>query len=228
MGKSMNKIRILFWCILIAVSFCLGIAKGAGILQESTFRIILYLFFILVVVSALAVYTLWARGFLKKVNAIQPLIKSDPDRYIKEITELMDGIKSKQLISIKYINICAACCAKKDYLSAQKALAKVYPSKLRGFNRAVYAADMAYVLFYLGENDKAADVMETYRKQFSQLSENRQIGGIISTLNIFEKTAEGKWNEAEALLETAKSKWLGSDTEDDLTYLETLIAEHTG
>lgn len=113
-----------------------------------------------------------------------------------------------------------AYCKKGDYQTAKAKLLEVNTRKLHGMNRVVYVGDLAYVCFYLGEQEQMLQIMEENRQMILKYADRPQTSGVIAILNIFEQIAKGELERARELYTEAKLKWENEDREDDFEYLQ--------
>lgn len=222
MEKQRKKIRIIFWVIVIVGSMALGI--GTAAFEPDTFaKTALVLgWMAAVAVCSITIDLLWYRALNRKLRALQPILlqEHDADRYIDEINMLLAEHKSPHTNAVLKLNLCAAYCEKKEYHLAKEMLLQINPRMLSGINRAVYWADLAYVYFYLQENEQAILILEQQAADFSKLSDNARLGGLIAILSIFQKLAQGDRPGARQLFNQARPKWENDHTAPDFEYLE--------
>ena len=224
MDKNRKKIRIIFWISTIVLSGLFGAGLSAFSVAPPIKTILIVVFLSIVCFIAMAINLLWYREFNQKLKALQPILleEHDANRYIQEIQALLEGKKSPQICGILKLNLSAAYCEKKEYGTAKELLLQIDPRKLGGTNRFVYWADLAYVYFYLQENQKATLILEQQQAHFSKLSNNLHLGGLLAILMIFQKITEGDKPGARQLLDQARPQWKNERTAPDFEYLETL------
>lgn len=224
MKMRRKKIRTAFWIVLIVGSMGLGI--GTAAFQPEPFvKTALILGWITVIfVSSVAIDLLWYRKLNQTLKALYPILfqEHDADRYIKEINTLLEEEKSPNIQEIRNLNLCAAYCEKKEYRTAKEKLLQINPRRLRGINQTVYWADLAYVHFYLQENEQANLILEQQAATFSKLSEDPYLGGLIAVLSIFQTLTQGDRTGAKQLLELARPQWENEHTAPDFGYLDKL------
>lgn len=223
--KNKKKIRILFIGGWVVVAFVLGICKTAFSLSNTASYLLYGLLVLGILVSWYAVNQSWYRGFTKQMAALDAILteEHDPDRYIEENEKLLLGKKSAQIKSMLRINLCIGYCAKGGYKGAQQQLELVEEKKLIGIQRVVYWADCAYVAFYLGENEKALSYMEKNKREIDKFGKNKELGGLIATLQIFELVAAKKIEPAQALYTRSRAAWEDDRNREDFDYLKALI-----
>ena len=217
-----KKIRMIFWIVIIVLSIFFGIVAAALDLSPTVRRILMAVYLTFVLISSISIDLLWYRFFNHRLKALQPILlhQRDADRYITEITALLEGKKSPQIRSVLKLNLSAAYCEKKEYEKAKELLLQIKPRKLAGTNRLIYWADLAYVYFYLQENQNAISIMDQQKVPFSKLSDNGYVGGLLAILSIFRKLAENDNIGARQLLDQSRAKWENQYTAPDFEYLE--------
>ncbi len=142
---------------LLSGSGLLGAAFAALEVSRNTRNVLMALWLVAVAVAAVTIDLQWYRSFNRRLQALGPILteQNDPDRYIEEISVLLEGKKSPQLRGLLLVNLCAAYCDKKEYDIAKALLMQVKPKKLAPINRMVYWADLAYLHFHLQEDAQA-------------------------------------------------------------------------
>ncbi len=224
MMKNKKKIRTAFWIIVLSGSALLGVAVGALDTRAAVKNTLLIVWLGAVAAAAVAIDLLWYRAFNQRLKALQPILSEerDPDRYIQEISALLEGKRSPQLRGVLLINLCAAYCDKKEYDTAKALLMQINPKKLAPINRLVYWADLAYVHFHLQEDAQACDIITQQQKALLKFQDNPHFGGLVAILLIFKKMAEGDKVEAKALLDQARVQWQTARNTHDFEHLEQL------
>lgn len=221
MLKNKKKIRIAFWVAAVTLSALLGVATEALEISDSAKNVLLIVWLGSMAAVSVAIDLLWYRSFNQRLKALQPILlkERDPDRYIQEISALLEGKKSPQLRGVLLINLSAAYCEKKEYDTAKTLLLQIDPKKLAGINRLAYWADLAYVHFYLHEDERACAALARQEKELLKFADHPHLGGLIAILSVFKKLAEGDKPGAKALLEQARARWENAHSAPDFDYL---------
>ncbi|WP_085832943.1 hypothetical protein [Clostridium merdae] len=224
MLKNRNKIRVIFWVILIVTSFLFGVGLAAFEPSDEVKKFSIIVFLCFVAISATILNLLWFRAFNLKLASLHSILleEHDADRYIAEINELMEDKISPQMRSVLQLSLSAAYCEKRDFLKAKELLSLINPQKLRGTNRTLYWADYAYVHFHLKENNKAIKRMIEHQAEFDKIRTHSNWGALLLILQIFKELAEGNLKKAQSLLEQERPKWETENNKDDFEYLEKL------
>lgn len=224
MEKNKKKIRIAFWMIVLSLSALLGIAAEALDIGDSVKNVLLVAWLITVALVSVSIDLLWYRAFNQRLRALQPILleERDPDRYIQEISALLEGKKSPQLRGALLINLSAAYCEKQEYDTAKALLLQIDPKKLAGLNRLVFWANLAYVHFYLRDDAQACAILAQQERVFLKFSDHPDLGSLLAILLIFKKLAEGDKAAAKALLEQARPRWENGYNAADFDYLAQL------
>ncbi|HWP51373.1 MAG TPA: hypothetical protein VN626_06725 [Clostridia bacterium] len=224
MIKSKKNIRVAFWVIVLSGSLLLGIVTAALDIGGATKNALVIIWLSTLAFASIAIDLLWYRAFNQQMKALQPILleERNPDRYIQEISGLLEGKKSPRLRGILLINLCAAYCEKREYDTAKTLLLQIDPKKLASLNRLVFWADLAYVHFHLHEDAQACAILAKQEKLLFKLREHPHVGGLMTILFVFQKVAQGDKAEARALLEQARPKWQTARNAHDFDYLEQL------
>lgn len=224
MIENKKKIRTIFWIIVLSGSLLLGAAIGALEISHGRKNVLLVMWLGTVAVAAVAIDLLWYHAFNRQLKALQPILSEDgdPDRYIQEISALLEGKRSPQLRGVLLMNLCAAYCDKKEYDTAKALLLQVNPKKLAPVNRLAYWADLAYIHFNIQEDAQACAILAQQQSALLRFKESTDLGGLIAILFVFQKIAEGDKVQAKALLAQARPRWQTLRNAHDFEYLEQL------
>lgn len=228
MLKNGNKIRIIFWIILIVTSFLFGVGLAAFEPSDEVKKNSIIAFLCFVALTSTTINIMWYRAFNKKLASLHAILleEHDADRYIAEINELMEDKLSPQMHSILQLCLSTGYCEKKDFGKAKELLSLINHQKLTGVNRTLYWADFAYVHFYLKENNKAIQIMKEQQAKFNKISKHPKWGALILVLTVFKELAEGNLEKAQSLFEQERPKWETEHNKDDFEYLEKLFEEN--
>lgn len=221
MMKNKKKIRIAFWIIVLSGSTLLGFITEALKISNSTRNVLLIIWLGVIAIVSVAIDMLWLQSFNRQLKSLQPILlkEHDPDRYIQEISALLEGKKSPHLRCALLINLSAAYCEKKEYDTAKTLLMQINPKKITGINKLIFWANLAYIHFYLNENEQACTILTQQQKEFSKFAEHPHLGGLIAILSIFKKLSEGESSEANTLLEKVRDRWENEQNAPDFDYL---------
>lgn len=228
MEKNKRKIRVLWWCSVLALALGLGASRAAFSLPDLVFYGLYGALVLLVLASWFILNQLWYREFIQTVNALTPILteEGDTQRYIAENEKLLVGKKSAQIRAILRINLCMAHCGKGQYKEAQRQLEAIDYKKIHGIYRAVYWMDCAYVAFYLQEQEKAMAFMEQNRKNLQRLQNTQEYGGMVAVLRIFERLDRPE--EAQELYAEERERWETQHNQSDFEYLEQRLQKALG
>lgn len=223
--RNRKKSRILFVGGWVIAAFALGICKEAFSLSAPVFYGLYGLLVLGILASWYGVKQWWYIKIVKQAAALEVILgkEHDPHRYIEENERMLIGKKSAQIRTMLLINLCRGYCAKGDYRQARQKLALVEEKNLRGIQRAVYWAACAYVAFYLGENDEALKYMAKNKREIDRFEKNKELGGLIGILHMFELIATDQPKPAQALYTLSKERWLNDQNQKDFDYLEALL-----
>lgn len=227
MNQNRKKIRRNFWIFLILGSVVLGVFLGVTEFSKPIRYGIFGGWLLIIFLSAMIINLLWLHKMRRKLEELNAILMEErnPDRYIEEINTLLEGKWSRQFRNSMQINLGAAYCAKKDYETAKEIFLKIKPEILMGINQTVYWADLAFVYFYLKENEEACAIMNQQKRTFIKQNENPNLGGTLAILDVFWQLALGNQKEAKELLNQAQPRWKNERNASDFDYLEKLCNE---
>ena len=218
--ENRGLLRALWWAgVLLAGALVLVASLSLG-LGPQWLALLFALVGVGAVAAALVITALWLREVSRQVSALYPILaeEKDPDRYIQSLNELLKGKRSAFLRGIRCINLCAAFCQKGDWTAAKEALLEISWRRLRGLQRALYLANLAYVCFYLKEDREALEAMRHNRAGLQKY--RAQLGALADVLAIFEATANGEKKAAARLLAEARQDYQGEEACQDFDELE--------
>lgn len=202
------------------------ILLGAGSILGENGQIIFYLAMFAMGIG-LAYYAHWFKKFAQKVNAILPLMESDPDAYIAETEKLLEGKRPNNVRSMLMMNIAVAYMEKGDYATAKQKLMEINGGALKKANGAVYFLNLTYVLIHLGENEKALALIQRHKKRFLTLPMGGNLPRLNAFVQIFESIQTEQWDTAAEQMKAVKEKWPDKVTGVDYTILEKQLKNHT-
>lgn len=187
---------------------------------------ILVLFFL---VSGTVPGLLRYRTIGKRIEALAPLLYTDPDRYIEETERTLGGVKSDTLQQVRLVNLGAAYCVKGAYRIGADHLEKVDPEKLAPAQRGIYWADLALTQFHLDRRKRGCAILNGQAAALEPLKTDPQHGGLMAVLKCFAMLSEEELYLAEGELDAVQETW-GDDPaiQRELDYLRRKMAARTG
>ncbi len=218
--ENRSLIRILWWAgVLLAGALVLVASLSLG-LGPQWLALLFALVGVGAVVAALIINAMWLRELCGQVSALYPILEEekDPNRYIQCLDELLADKHSIFLRGIRSINLCAAFCQKEEWEAAKQALLEVSWRRLRGLQRALYLANLAYVCFYLKEYKEVLEAL--HHNQPGLRKYRAQVGALADVLAIFEAAAKGEKKTAVRLLAEARQDYQEEEIGKDLDELE--------
>lgn len=96
---------------------------------------------------------------------------------------------------------------------------QINPKKITGIKKLIFWANLAYIHFYLNENEQACAILTQQQKEFSKFAEHPHLGGLITILSVFKKLSEGETSKANAILEKVRARWENEQNAPDFDYL---------
>ncbi len=219
--SSKNKIRIYFFICVFVVSLATSILSVVFELSKNMQILIVIAEIVAVFAFYYYINLKWYRNILKQLDDLLPLLTTDVDtqQYRERITELLADKKSAQLQTAFCMGMCASYCVDKNWDKAKQSLLSAKSNKIFGIQKIAYWADMAYVGFYLSEDEEALKIVDQYRAKFMKFKDADRIGALISIVFIFELIAKKDIKNAKLLLTETESKWNEKSLEQDYSYI---------
>ncbi len=208
MEKNKKRIRRIWWCVYLLACLAAGICTAAFDLSTEMTVALFLLLCLAAVLSWYVINLMWYRELNASVAAAAPLLHSDPDRYIAELTRLLGNKKSPQLRAVYYINLCAAYCEKQDWLAARAQLDRLRPQSLSAPLRACWTANRAYVGFYLGQNEAAHALLEKNAVLLQKQRIQPELNTLMEVLEVFDLCGQNQAEEAQRALDILRKKKL--------------------
>ncbi|KAF5084231.1 hypothetical protein DSECCO2_81000 [anaerobic digester metagenome] len=209
----------------LAALILLVVLLGAGSALGANAQIVFYLFIFIMGVG-IAFYAHWFKKFAEKVNALMPLIESDPDAYIAETEKLLQGKNPSNIRAMLIMNISVAYIEKGDFKTALQKMKSINGGALKKANNSIYFLNYAYILIHLEEHAQAMDIIKKYKKKFLSLPMGGNLPRLIAFVQIFELMQEEKWDIAIEQLKIARENWPDRVTGVDFSFLEEKLEQH--
>ena len=221
MQKKHKQARLLYWILIAAASLILGIYSA---MTEWNVAVIA-LWLALVFLGAVGVEMIWYRNLAKMTNALMPLLRTDPDRYIAGIEALLGDVPSLGVQQTRRINLAAAYCEKEDYGRAVEQLTQLDPGRIPPVNRGPYWADLALARFCLGQDEEARRIIEGQSDLFTRMKDNPGLGGLAAVLSVYYARSRGETELAWERYYAAREAWKDPSTQKELDRLEVKLRE---
>ena len=219
MNKTRTRMRAIYWIVIAVGSLLLGMYSA----KNGWNMTVVGLWLVVVFLGAFGVEMIWLRSLSKKTNALMPLLRSDPDKYIEGIEALLGDSKSLGLQQTCRINLAAACCEKGDYAKAVDYLTSLDPRRIPAVNQGAYWADLALARFHLGQNEQARAVIDGNADLFTRMKDSRGLGGLAAVLSVYYAKSKGDLELAWERYYAAREAWPDPSTQKELDQLETKL-----
>ena len=221
MQKKHKQARLLYWILVAVASLILGIYTAMTKWEPAMIA-----FWVAVVfLGAIGVELIWYRNLAKMTNALMPLLKTDPDRYIAGIEALLGDIPSLGVQQTRRINLAAAYCEKEDYARAVEQLTQLDPARIPPVNRGPYYADLALARFRLGQDEEARGVIDGQSDLFARMKDSPGLGGLAAVLSVYYARSKGDLELAWERFYAAREAWKDASTQRELDRLEVQLRE---
>ena len=220
--ENKRKIRIIFWIAAIIVAGFIGVTCGIIGITKQNFYIVLVIYVILLWITMFVINMVYVKNLMRQVNLLLPILNEEgnPDRYLKELTELIGDARSPGFKSVFCINSAVAYCNKGEYENARIAMEKINPLSVPRINRPVYYLNMTGICIHLDEYDKAMEIYNANKDDFISMSNREETAPYYQFIYIAFLIHEGKTDEAGRELELAKKKWTEPRAIKEFEYLE--------
>lgn len=223
MNKTRTRMRAIYWAVIAAGSVLLGMYSA----KTGWNTAVIGLWLMVVFLGALGVEMIWLRSLSRKTNALMPLLRSDPDKYIEGIEALLGDSKSVSLQQTRRINLAAACCEKEEYGKAVEHLTSLDPRRIPPVNQGVYWADLALARFCLGQEAEAVAVIDGQSELFTRMKDSPGLGGVAAVLSSYYAKAKGDLELAWERYYAAREAWKDASTQKSLDRLEVVLRQAT-
>ena len=220
MKKKKNIAGTAYWAILIAGSILLALYCLLQSVPKTLIFRYVTIWVVILLVAAILVFFLPYGKEGKKMDALMPLLDTNPDQYIKELTAFLEQTSSGMIFQVGLLNLAVAYCRKRNHKKAQETLNQVQPGNLSLANKAVYWSTFALTCFYLGQSEDGCRIIDKRGKDFMDNPRLNHLGGTPAILMIFYHLEKHQKKEARELYAKARKKWLSPQYKADFDYLE--------
>ena len=220
MKKKKNIAGTAYWAVLIAGSILLILyCLMQSVPKNLIFRYITVWVLILLAGAIIVFFVPYGKEG-KKLDALMPLLDTNPDQYIRELTAFLEQTSSGMIFQVGLLNLAVAYCRKQNHKKAQETLKQVQPANLSIANKAVYWSTFALTCFYLGQTEDGCRIIDKRGKDFMDNQRLNHLGGTPAILMIFYHLEKRQKKEARELYAKARKKWYGPQYKADFDYLE--------
>ena len=223
MNKTRTRMRAIYWIVIAVGSLLLGMYSA----KNGWNMTVVGLWLVVVFLGAFGVEMIWLRSLSKKTNALMPLLRTDPDKYIEGIEALLGDSKSLGLQQTRRINLAAAYCEKEEYGKAVEHLTALDPSRIPPVNQGAYWADLALARFCLGQEAEAAALIDGQSQVFARMKDQPGLRGLAAVLSSYYAKARGDLELAWERYYAAREAWTDAATQKELDRLEKVLRKAT-
>lgn len=198
---------------IIALGIPLGIIliimKNSMNMDDDVFFKNYIIFGIVVVAVAVIINCLHQIRFVKKLSNLTKMVieEENLELFFEEIEKLLKKYKSKYNRSLLLINLSYGYAKKKDYAKGLEVLKSIEPKNVKGINKIVYNLNLSCFNFHLGNYEEVISITEKSNKVFLKFKNSPYLGWNVASNDIYYCIAKEEYEDAETLLEEAKSKW---------------------
>ena len=220
MKKKKNIAGTAYWAVLIAGSILLILyCLMQSVPKNLVFRYVTIWVLVLLAGAIIVFFVPYGKEG-KKLDAMMPLLDTNPDQYIRELTAFLEQTSSGMIFQVGLLNLAVAYCRKRNHKKAQETLNQVQPGNLSIANKAVYWSTFALTCFYLGQTEDGCRIIDKRGKAFMDNPRLNHLGAAPAILMIFYHLEKHQKKEARELYAKARKKWYGPQYKADFDYLE--------
>ncbi|MDO4719829.1 MAG: hypothetical protein Q4A78_04130 [Peptostreptococcaceae bacterium] len=182
-----------------------------------------FIFAPIFIFGVLMINLFFARKKYRALNALTPLAKTEPKRYIEEAEKQLQIIKNPSVREIAKINIGAAYCNLEDYESAREIMENIDTRRLHIQNLFVYQLDLAYVYFNLGEEEKGIEVYEEFSGKILPMTKkiaSKELNALLKINEVYYRAAKKDVEKAEQVYLKSKELLMSAKEQKDIDKLE--------
>ena len=220
MKKKKNIAGTAYWAVLIAGSILLILyCLMQSVPKNLVFRYVTIWVLVLLAGAIIVFFVPYGKEG-KKLDAMMPLLDTNPDQYIRELTAFLEQTSSGMIFQVGLLNLAVAYCRKRNHKKAQETLNQVQPGNLSIANKAVYWSTFALTCFYLGQTEDGCRIIDKRGKDSMDNPRLNHLGAAPAILMIFYHLEKHQKKEARELYAKARKKWYGPQYKADFDYLE--------
>lgn len=220
MGHTRKNMKRILWTLLVLGGV---LAAVAGVMLDQGLLLTVGLvagWLALMIVAFVVTEMLWIRKVSKGADALLPLLHTDPDQYIAQLNELLEGVENPNLLQSRDVNLAAAYCQKGSYRTAAEILEKLDPKNLPPAQRGIYWADLALAQFHLNRKKAACAILEEQQQALAPLWNAPKTGALLAVLGVYRMLAQGQQDQARTALDDLRRLWPTDNLRHELTHLE--------
>ncbi len=225
MSYTDKKTRLAFWTVVLGGSGALGaLISSLGLTtSHGTGLVMLLVWMACAVALGVGLDVGHVRAVNRKIEALQPLLDSDPDGYVAGLEALLSREKNKMWRQVLTINSAVACHRKHDFAQAEELLRSLDPKRIKGRNAAVYWADLALTYIRLDRPEEAVAILRQREHLLKPYRDDGQLGPILASMEVCRLVMAGDAAGAREVLLEARSRWPESENQETYDALEKLL-----
>lgn len=201
----------------IPLGIILAIFKNVVNIEDEVFWKYYIILAIIVIASVVILSCLYQVRFARKLSTInkQVMEQGNLELFFQDVEKLLSRTKSRFHRSLLLLNLCYGLGKKKEYAKGLEVLDSIDVKSVKGINRIIYYLDKVCFHFYLGNYEEVIYITEGNKANFLKFEKNSHIDWNIAANNIYYHIAKDQIEEAERLLELAKSQWKHRDMQEE-------------
>lgn len=211
--------------VRLAIAFTLGIGLGifknkVGLNQNE-----LIMFFSLVIVILFLPDIIKGKQIKKRYKSILQIlhVEKEPTRFIHELETLINDVDDLKTRNSLNMTLAAGYCENGEYDKAHQLIMSLNLKNFSDLGRVIYYINMFAVTYNLGDEDKAATILDDNMDLIKQYENHPQIGGAIAANFVYRYLAENNLIQAEHYLKKAEKFHNSGNLNDAIEYLKANI-----
>lgn len=198
---------------IIILGICLGLAMVVlqNILKMDTndFMHMYWMIAIVIILAAVLINVLYNLHYQQKVQKAAKLLEAGKtNEYIDELKKLLKTAKGSNLRNVLSLNLAAGYLEAKEFDMAIPMLEELAGKRLTGAGvKTAHRINLCMCYFDTEQYDKAAALYNESQRLFEQYRNSKSFGANIIILDIFMAVHAKQYEQANALLETARKTY---------------------
>lgn len=190
MEKQRQQVRRIFWLLVIAISAILGVLREALGLQGIIGNLLVICWLVCAAAASVWIDMRWQQKLQKRLMEMQKILseEKDPDRYIKELHELLDGARKWNLVLCRNMNLSMAYAEKKDYEKALQCLEELDPARMQGELKAAYWANRGLFCLHTGKLEEGRKMLQEQKAILEAYQANPYVAEAVKYLQKNDQT----------------------------------------
>lgn len=201
------------------------IQRGLGI-DEAVFLRGYWIAAPVILLGAVLFSILYQLSYQRRVRALVPLLQEGrAEEFAAGMEQLLQTARGKGLRSLLQLNLAAGQLAAGQTGRAVRLLEELAACRFRGPAEAVRRLNLCLGYFRGGQCGQALALYRESRPMLQSLRERGDSGGSLAELEVLAAAADRRYEQAEALLRAAQTRWTDPRLQEDFRRIGEFLAE---